>query len=136
MMLGVYRGDIDEYEFSDFTIPDHDNLVIYELLFRDFTGNEGVASANGTVRKAIEKIPYLKDLGVNAVELMPIMEFNGNNSWGYNTNFYLAPDKAYGSPTDYKDFIEECHKAGIAVILDIVFNQSDGLHPWLSLIHI
>ena len=133
VMLGVYRGDIDEYEFSDFTIPDHDNLVIYELLFRDFTGNEGVASANGTVRKAIEKIPYLKDLGVNAVELMPIMEFNGNNSWGYNTNFYLAPDKAYGSPTDYKDFIEECHKAGIAVILDIVFNQSDGLHPWYQM---
>ena len=107
--------------------------MIYELLFRDFTGNEGVASANGTVRKAIEKIPYLKDLGVNAVELMPIMEFNGNNSWGYNTNFYLAPDKAYGSPTDYKDFIEECHKAGIAVILDIVFNQSDGLHPWYQM---
>ncbi|MEZ3520086.1 MAG: hypothetical protein K1V78_01095 [Muribaculaceae bacterium] len=133
VMLGVYRGDIDEYEFSDFTIPDHDNLVIYELLFRDFTGNEGVASANGTVRKAIEKIPYLKDLGVNAVELMPIMEFNGNNSWGYNTNFYLAPDKAYGSPTDYKDFIEECHKSGIAVILDIVFNQSDGLHPWYQM---
>lgn len=133
VMLGVYRGDIDECEFSDFTIPDHDNLVIYELLFRDFTGNEGVASANGTVRKAIEKIPYLKDLGVNAVELMPIMEFNGNNSWGYNTNFYLAPDKAYGSPTDYKDFIEECHKAGIAVILDIVFNQSDGLHPWYQM---
>jgi len=133
IMLGVYRGDIDNYEFSDFTIPDHDNLIIYEMLFRDFTGNDGVASATGTVRKAIEKIPYLKALGVNAVELMPVMEFNGNNSWGYNTNFYMAPDKAYGSPTDYKDFIEECHKAGIAVILDIVFNQSDGLHPWYQM---
>lgn len=64
---------------------------------------------------------------------MPIMEFNGNNSWGYNTNFYMAPDKAYGSPTDYKDFIEECHRNGIAVILDIVFNQSDGLHPWYQM---
>ncbi len=133
IMLSAYRGDIDDYTFSPFTIPEHDNLVIYEMLFRDFTGLDGKALANGTVKKAIDKIPYIKSLGFNAVELMPIMEFNGNNSWGYNTNFYMAPDKAYGSPTDYRDFIEECHKNGIAVILDIVFNQSDGLHPWYQL---
>lgn len=133
IMLAAYRGDMDEYTFSPFTIPNHDNLVVYEMLFRDFTGIDGKALANGTVRKAIAKIPYIKSLGFNAVELMPIMEFNGNNSWGYNTNFYMAPDKAYGSPTDYRDFIEECHKNGIAVILDIVFNQSDGLHPWYQL---
>lgn len=130
VMLAVYRGDIDNYDFAAFDIPEHRDLIIYEMLFRDFTGNNGVADGNGTVRKAIEKIPYIKSLGFNAVELMPIMEFNGNNSWGYNTNFYMAPDKAYGSPTDYKDFIDECHRQGIAVILDIVFNQSDGLHPW------
>lgn len=133
IMLAVYRGDIDDYTFSPFSIPDHSNLVVYELLFRDFTGLDGRALGNGTVRKAIAKIPYLVSLGVNVVELMPIMEFNGNNSWGYNTNFYMAPDKAYGSPTDYKDFIEECHRNGIAVVLDIVFNQSDGLHPWYQL---
>ncbi len=130
VMLAVYRGDIDDYDFASFEIPDHKNLIIYEMLFRDFTGSNGVAEGNGTVRKAIEKIPYIKAMGFNAVELMPIMEFNGNNSWGYNTNFYMAPDKAYGSPTDYKDFIDECHRQGMAVILDIVFNQSDGLHPW------
>ena len=130
-MLAVYRGDMDtDYNFSDFTIPDHHNLMIYELLIRDFTGDEGKSNGNGTLRKAIEKIPYLVDLGINAVELMPVMEFNGNNSWGYNTNFYFAPDKAYGSPRDLKDFVEICHRNGIAVILDIVFNQSDGLHPW------
>jgi 1,4-alpha-glucan branching enzyme len=61
------------------------------------------------------------------------MEFNGNNSWGYNTNFYMAPDKAYGSPEDYKEFIDLCHQNGMAVILDIVFNQSDGLHPWYQM---
>ena len=81
----------------------------------------------------MEKIPYIKSLGVNAVELMPIMEFNGNNSWGYNTNFYMAPDKAYGSPKEYKDFIDECHRNGLAVILDIVFNQTDGLAPWYQM---
>jgi len=133
VVLGVYRGDMDDYTFSDFTIPDHDNLIIYEILFRDFTGTDGLAEGNGTVSKAIEKIPYIKKMGFNAVELMPIMEFNGNNSWGYNTNFYMSPDKAYGSPRDYKDFIEACHREGIAVILDIVFNQSDGLHPWYQL---
>lgn len=130
IMLAVYRHDTEQYQFSPFTIPEHDNLVIYELLLRDFTGLTGFAAANGTVRAAIERLPYIKALGFNAIELMPIMEFGGNNSWGYNTNFYMAPDKAYGSPTDYKDFIEECHRLGIAVILDIVFNQSDGLHPW------
>ncbi len=133
VMLAVYRGDMHNYKFSPFTIPAHENLVIYEMLFRDFTGTEGEANGNGTVRMAMEKIPYLKELGVNAVELMPIMEFNGNNSWGYNTNFYMAPDKAYGSPQDYKDFIDACHRNGIAVILDIVFNQSDGLHPWYQM---
>lgn len=133
-MLAVYRGDLEgNYNFSDFTIPNHDNLVIYELLLRDFTGDEGQANGTGTLRQAMEKLDYLKDLGVNAVELLPIMEFNGNKSWGYNTNFYFAIDKAYGSPQDLKDFVEGCHRRGMAVILDIVFNQSDGLHPWYQM---
>lgn len=131
--LAVYRGDMDNYNFDPFTIPDHDNLVIYELLLRDFTGTNGAAAGNGNLREAMLRIPYLKSLGVNVIELMPIMEFNGNNSWGYNTNYYMAPDKIYGSPTDYKDFINECHRNGMAVVLDIVFNQSDGLHPWYQL---
>ncbi len=135
VMLAVYKGNIDEYNWSisNFKGPEAKDLIIYEMLFRDFTGTEGKANGDGTVRKAIEKIPYLKELGVNAVELMPIMEFNGNNSWGYNTNFYFAPDKAYGTHNDYREFIDRCHANGIAVILDIVFNQSDGLHPWYQM---
>ena len=121
---------MDDYEFSPFTIPDHDNLVIYELLLRDFTGIDGAAAGSGTIKRAMARLPYLKELGVNVIELLPIMEFSGNQSWGYNTNFYMAPDKAYGSPADYKDFVEECHRLGMAVVLDIVFNQSDGIHPW------
>lgn len=132
-MLAVYQGNIDDYDWqcTDFKIPAANDLVIYEMLFRDWTGTD--STDDGTVRKAIDRIPYLKQLGVNAVELMPIMEFNGNNSWGYNTNFYMAPDKAYGSPDDYREFIDRCHQEGIAVILDIVFNQSDGLHPWYQM---
>ena len=119
-----------DWNVTDFKGAPKDNLVIYELLFRDFTGTEGMARGNGTVRLAIEKLPYLKELGVNAIELLPINEFNGNNSWGYNPNFYFAIDKAYGTPQDYKEFIDKCHEMGIAVILDVVFNQADWLHPW------
>ena len=133
--LALYRSDLNAYDWKvkDFKGADKDNLIIYELLFRDFTGTEGKSLGDGTVRGAIEKIPYLKSLGINAVELLPITEFNGNISWGYNPNFYFAPDKAYGTPDDYKEFIDICHQNGIAVILDMVFNQSDWQHPWYKM---
>ena len=133
--VAIYQGIMNEYDWvvDDFKGVDPSNLIIYELLFRDFTGTEGKAFGNGTVRQAIEKLPYLLDLGVNAIELLPIMEFNGNISWGYNPNFYFAVDKAYGTPDDYKEFIDLCHQNGIAVILDMVFNQSDGMHPWYQM---
>ena len=135
IMLAVYNSNLYEsnFKFSPFTIPDHNNLIIYELLLRDFTGTEGAADGNGNIKKAHAKLEYLKSLGVNAIELMPVMEFGGNNSWGYNTNGYFALDKAYGSPTDLKNFVEACHQMGMAVILDVVFNQADGLHPWYQM---
>ena len=133
--LALYQDNFGAYNWNvkDFKGAAPDNLVIYEMLFRDFTGTEGKADGNGTVRLAIEKIPYLKALGINAVELLPICEFNGNISWGYNPNFYFAIDKAYGTAQDYKEFIDKCHENGIAVILDVVLNQSDGMHPWYQL---
>ena len=133
--LAVYQGNINDYDWTDdnFKPADKQNLIVYELLLRDFTGTEGKANGNGTVKKALEKLPYLKALGVNCIELLPINEFNGNNSWGYNPNFYFAPDKAYGTPDDYKEFINACHENGIAVVLDMVFNQSDWQHPWYRL---
>lgn len=133
--LAVYQENINDYNWriTNFRGVDKTRLSIYELLVRDFTGTEGKADGNGTIRGAIAKIPYLKTLGINAIELLPINEFNGNISWGYNPNFYFAPDKAYGTPADYKEFIDECHAQGIAVILDMVFNQTDGLHPWYQL---
>lgn len=104
-----------------------DNLVIYELLIRDFTGD---GTGNGTIAGVIEHLDYIKSLGVDAVELMPVMEFSGNNSWGYNPIFYFAPDKAYGSPDDYRRLVDEIHVRGMAVIFDVVMNQADGRHPW------
>lgn len=133
--LAWYNSKMNEYDWKvkDFKGVEQNQLVIYELLIRDFTGTEGEASGNGTIEGVLSKLDYLKSLGVNAVELMPVMEFNGNNSWGYNPNFYFAPDKAYGTPDNYRRLIDECHSRGLAVILDVVFNQSDGLHPWYQM---
>lgn len=133
--LAIYNDTLNDYDWQvkDFKGVDKSQLFIYELLVRDFTGTEGKALGDGTIRGALAKLPYLKAMGVNAIELLPINEFNGNNSWGYNPNFYFAPDKAYGTPNDYKEFIDACHANGIAVILDMVFNQTDWLHPWYQL---
>ncbi len=111
---------------TDFQRPKQNSLAIYELLFRDFT-------AERSVKAALAKLDHIKALGINAIELMPIQEFDGNNSWGYNPCFYFAADKAYGTVEDYKTFIDECHKRGIAVILDIVINHATGLHPWMKM---
>ncbi|MGL5317112.1 MAG: alpha-amylase family glycosyl hydrolase, partial [Bacteroidales bacterium] len=123
-ILSVFQINKPAFQWSasDFKVPTQDNLMIYELLFRDFT-------VEGSVQAAIDKLDYLASLGINAIELMPVQEFDGNDSWGYNPNFYFAPDKAYGTANDYKEFIDECHKRGIAVILDVVFNHSWGLSP-------
>lgn len=133
--VAVYQSDMNDYDWKvkNFKPAPKQDLIIYELLLRDFTGTEGRKSGNGTLRKAMEKLPYLKELGVNVIELLPVNEFNGNNSWGYNPNFYFAPDKAYGTPDDYKEFIDLCHQNGMAVVLDMVFNQSDWLHPWYKM---
>ena len=111
---------------TDFQRPKQNSLAIYELLFRDFTTER-------SVKAAMAKLDHIKALGINAIELMPIQEFDGNNSWGYNPCFYFAADKAYGTVEDYKTFIDECHKRGIAVILDIVINHATGLHPWMKM---
>ena len=110
------------WQHTNYTIPEKKDLVIYELLIRDFT-------TEGTIDAAKEKLPYLKNLGVNVIELMPFNEFEGNNSWGYNPNFYFATDKAYGTKTDYKEFIDACHGLGMMVIQDIVLNHSYGSSP-------
>src|SRR5258706_7384790 len=96
------------------------NLVIYELLVRDF-----FAAGQRNYQNLIDTLSYFKRLGINAIELMPIMEFNGNDSWGYNPTFMFAPDKYYGTKNKLKQFIDKCHQLGIAVILDIVMNHQD-----------
>jgi glycosidase len=110
------------WKHSSFTRPAQDKLFIYELLVRDFTGRHDFQTLKDT-------LDYLQRLGVNAIELMPINEFEGNESWGYNPSFYFAVDKYYGTKEAFKTFVDECHRRGIAVILDIVLNHSFGQNP-------
>jgi hypothetical protein len=120
----VLQTNQDEYQWKndDFVIPAKENLIIYELLVRDFL-------ANHDYKTLIDTLDYLDSLGINAIELMPVSEFEGNESWGYNPSFYFAPDKYYGPKEDLKEFIDSCHGRGIAVIVDMVLNHSYGQSP-------
>ena len=113
----VYAWDND-----NFTPPARDTLIIYEMLVRDFVEKHDFK----TIR---DSLAYFSRLGVNAIELMPVNEFEGNSSWGYNPSMYFAVDKYYGPADDLKELIDSCHNRGIAVIMDIVLNHAYGTNP-------
>ena len=127
-LVSAFKINRDEYNWQveDFRIEDRKDLVIYEMHLRDF-------SPSGDLAGALERLDYISDLGVNAVELMPVQEFDGNDSWGYNPNHWFALDKAYGTREQYKQFIDECHKRGIAVLFDVVYNHTTGSHSWAKM---
>ena len=111
---------------ENFEKPEKSKLIIYELLIRDFV-------AKHNYQTLIDTLDYLDSLGVNAIELMPFNEFEGNESWGYNPSFYFAPDKYYGPKNKLKEFIDSCHSRGIAVIMDMVLNHSYGQSPMVQM---
>jgi glycosidase len=111
---------------TDFTPPQKELLVIYELLVRDFTEAHDWKTLTDTLN-------YFTELGINAIELMPFNEFEGNESWGYNPSFYFAPDKYYGPKEDLQVFIDSCHGRGIAVIMDMTLNHSFSQSPLVQL---
>ncbi|MES2411185.1 MAG: alpha-amylase family glycosyl hydrolase [Bacteroidota bacterium] len=107
---------------TNFVKPSKDNLIVYEVLIRDF-------DAIRTFQSLIDRIDYFKNLKIGAIQLMPIMEYEGNESWGYNTAFHMALDKFYGSKEKMKEFVDLCHQNGIAVILDLALNHAFGRCP-------
>jgi 1,4-alpha-glucan branching enzyme len=104
-----------------FEMPAWNELVIYELHVGTFYSTD--PSRPGTFLDAIEKLDYLKNLGINAVEIMPATEFPGAMSWGYNPAHPYAIETDYGGPLAFKAFIKAAHQHGIAVILDVVYNH-------------
>ncbi len=116
--VSLFQTGAEPYEWqtTGYVRPEQKDLVIYELLVRDFVAKHDYATL-------IDTLDYLQNLGINAIELMPISEFNGNLNWGYEPNFSLASDKYYGPADDLKRFVDACHARGIAVILDVVYNH-------------
>ena len=127
-LVSAFCMERPEYSWKNdsFKIEDKNDLVIYELLLRDFSETRDLAGARA-------QLDYLQQLGINAIELMPVQEFDGNLSWGYNPNHYFALDKAYGTREEYKEFIDECHGRGIAVLIDVVYNHLTGNSPWAKM---
>lgn len=121
-----YNQPSYNWQVANFTRPSTSKLVIYELLVRDFIATHSYKTLTDT-------LDYIARLGVNVIELMPVNEFEGNDSWGYNSNFMFALDKYYGTKNDYKAFIDACHKRGIAVVMDIVLEDQFGSSPMVRM---
>ncbi|WP_069131294.1 alpha-amylase family glycosyl hydrolase [Rhodohalobacter halophilus] len=115
-----------EWQIPDFERPEKEELVVYKLLLRDFVEESSFDVLADT-------LDYLENLGVNAIELMPVSEFSGNLSWGYNPVFHGALDKAYGSKDSFKRFVDEAHSRGIAVLLDVVYNHAEDNSPLIRI---
>ncbi|WP_437396999.1 alpha-amylase family glycosyl hydrolase [Flagellimonas lutimaris] len=124
----LLRTGDPEYSWinNGYTLPSKTDLVVYEILIRDFDELHSFDAVRN-------RLDYLQALGVNAIELMPISEFDGNESWGYNPSFHMALDKYYGNADAFKQLVDECHGRGMAVILDVVFNHATGQNPYYRL---
>lgn len=122
---------VDSYvwQHDDTPLPQNHELVIYEMHVADFTGGEVDSQKRGKYVDAIEKLDYLKELGINAIELMPVNEYPGDYSWGYKVRHFFATESSYGSTEDLKRFIDECHGRGIRVIMDGIYNHTDEECP-------
>ncbi|GAC1369214.1 MAG: hypothetical protein NVSMB30_06870 [Hymenobacter sp.] len=114
------------WQTTSFQRPARPNMVVYELLVRDFVARHDYQTMRDTLN-------YLQRLGVNTIELMPVNEFDGNINWGYSPDFYFTPDKYYGTRLAFKQFVDECHRRGMAVVLDMVLNHSTGQSPMVRL---
>jgi len=123
-LVSVFQTAQTPFSWTDqiYQKPDSRDLVIYECLVRDFHLTHNFKTVE-------DSLQYIKNIGINAIELMPITEYDGNDSWGYMTAMHFAPDKCYGTKNMLKTLINTCHNNGIAVILDIVLNHASGQNP-------
>src|SRR5271168_1472968 len=106
---------------GDFTLPPVNELVVYEMHVGTF--GEGNGNAVRTFQAATEKLDYLKRLGINLIEIMPVSTFAGERSWGYNPSNLFAVERNYGGPVALKEFVKAAHQLGIGVLIDVVYNH-------------
>ncbi|MBT9392807.1 T9SS type A sorting domain-containing protein [Hymenobacter sp. NST-14] len=115
-----------QWKINRFDKPKRTDLVVYELLVRDFIARHDYQTLRDT-------LAYIQRLGINCIGLMPVNEFEGNESWGYNPSYFFAPDKYYGPKDELKKFVDEAHRRGIAVVLDVVLNHAFGQNPMVQM---
>jgi 1,4-alpha-glucan branching enzyme len=118
----VHDPDFD-WQGDAFRLPPWNELVLYEMHVGTFHVPHDRRDQPGTFASAVARLGHLAELGVNAVELMPVAEFEGSRSWGYNPSCLFAVETAYGGANAFKAFVKECHRHKIAVILDVVYNH-------------
>jgi 1,4-alpha-glucan branching enzyme len=138
-VIRIKEGDriLDTYvwQHDDQPLPQNHELIIYEMHIGDFSGGEDDPYPRGQYQHVIEKLDYLCELGINAIELMPMMEFPGDYSWGYNPRHFFASESSYGSSADLKHLVDECHARGVRVIMDGIFNHSEASSPLTQIDH-
>jgi 1,4-alpha-glucan branching enzyme len=117
----IYDETAFDWGPASYTAPRWTDLVIYELHVGSFSKPSG--QAVGTLADAAAKLPYLRELGVSAVELLPVATFEGAVSWGYDPGVPFSVERPYGGPDGLKAFVRAAHELGIAVILDVVYNH-------------
>lgn len=127
-IASVFTPGQEDYnwQIEDFQAPKVTDLVIEEILIRDIHESH-------SFQFLIDTLNYFKNLGINTIELMPVNEFEGNISWGYNPSFYFAVDKYYGTKNKLKELIDLCHANGMAVVIDMVLNHSYGQNPQVQM---
>ncbi|MEH2167596.1 MAG: alpha-amylase family glycosyl hydrolase [Nostoc sp.] len=122
---------VDTYlwQHDEIPLPDNRELVIYEMHVADFTSDEVDSNKRGKYLGIIAKLDYLCELGINAIELMPVNEYPGDYNWGYKVRHFFATESSYGSTEDLKRLIDECHGRGIRVFMDGIYNHTDEECP-------
>ncbi len=128
---------VDTYVWKndDKPLPADHELVIYELHVGDFSGGEDDPYARGKYKHVVEKLDYLVELGINCIELMPVKEYPGDQSWGYNPRYFFATESSYGTTEELKALIDECHGRGIRVLMDGIYNHSESQSPLTQIDH-
>jgi 1,4-alpha-glucan branching enzyme len=137
LILKNGRKVVDEYVWTsdDVPLPTNERLVIYEMHVSDFSGGEEDGFTRGKHTDVIAKLDYLADLGVNAIELMPLKSNPGDFNWGYSPIHYFSPEESFGTTAQLKELVDKCHGLGIRVIVDGVYNHASTANALTEIDH-
>ncbi|MBD2090909.1 DUF3459 domain-containing protein [Microcoleus sp. FACHB-1515] len=129
---GKRFSDTYTWQYDDRELAANKDLIIYEMHLADFCGKD-LGTHKTRLQHATDRLDYLAELGVNAIELMPVTEYAGDYRWGYLVRDYFALESSYGTPQEFKQFVDECHGRGIRVLMDGIYNHSDENNPLVQI---